>query len=298
MSVPAAFAGVILIWSTTPLAIQWSSEGGGFLFAVTARMVLGFIFCWVAIRLSATRVPWHRGARGAYLAAGSGIYGAMLLVYWGAQYVPSGWVAVLFALSPLVTGVFSALWLAEQRLTLPKLAGLLLGLVGLAVIFAGGAAIGPRVELGVVAVLLATLLHSASAVWVRRLSVDVPAIAVTGGGLGVAVPLFVLTWLGVEGVWPEAVPSRARYAILYLGLFGSVLGFIWYFYLLRRVEPVKVNLLTLVTPVTALLLGHWLNGEALPTVVWLGSGLILLGLGLYQWDVQRRLRALAGSRPD
>jgi len=289
MSVPAAFAGVILIWSTTSLAIQWSSADGGFLFAVTARMVLGLIFCWLAIRLSATRVPWNPRARGAYLAAGSGIYGAMLLVYWGAQYVPSGWVAVLFALSPLVTGVCSALWLAEQRLSLQKLAGLMVGLVGLVVIFAGGADFGPRVELGVIAVLLATLLHSASAVWVRRLSVDLPAIAVTGGGLGVAVPLFLLTWVAVDGVWPEALPNRARYAIVYLALFGSVLGFLCYFYLLRRVEAVKVNLLTLVTPVTALLLGHWLNGEALSAEVWMGTGLILLGLGLYQWDLQGRL---------
>lgn len=127
------------------------------------------------------------------------------------------------------------------------------------------------------------------AVWVRRLSTDLPAIAVTGGGLAVAVPLFLLTWFAVDGMWPELLPNRARYAILYLALFGSVLGFFWYFYLLRRVEAVKVNLLTLVSPVTALLLGHWLNGEALSTRVWLGTSLILLGLGLHQWDLQRRL---------
>ncbi len=288
MSVPAAFVGVILIWSTTPLAIQWSSEGGGFLFGVTARMVMGLLFCWLAIRLSGTRVPWHARARGAYLAAGAGIYGAMLLVYWGAQHVPSGWIAVLFGLSPLLTSVFSALWLAERDLSAQKLAGLLLGLFGLAVIFATGAVSGPQVELGVVAVLLSTLLHAASAVWVRRLSADVPAIAVTGGGLGVAVPAFILTWFVFDGAWPEVLPERTRYAIVYLALFGSVLGFFWYFYLLRSVGAVRVSLVTLVTPVTALLLGHWLNGEAIAASVWLGASLILLGLGLHQRDLLRR----------
>jgi drug/metabolite transporter (DMT)-like permease len=98
MSVPAAFTGVILIWSTTPLAIQWSSEGGGFLFGVMARMVLGLGFCLVAIRIGGIEMPWHTRARGAYLVAGMAIYGAMTLVYWGAQYVPSGWIAVLFGL--------------------------------------------------------------------------------------------------------------------------------------------------------------------------------------------------------
>jgi drug/metabolite transporter (DMT)-like permease len=287
MSVPAAFAGVILIWSTTPLAIQWSSEGGGFLFGVTARMVLGLIFCILAIRLSGVAMPWHPRARGAYLAAGAGIYGAMLLVYWGAQFVPSGWIAVLFSLSPLVTSIFSALWLQENNLTAQKIAGLLLGLAGMLVIFGGGAALGEHAGLGVLAVLISTLLHAASAVWVRRLSGDLSAIAVTCGGLSVAVPFFVLTWFAFDGTWPDALPQRARFAILYLALFGSVLGFFWYFYLLRRLEAVRVNLLTLVTPVTALMLGHWLNEEAVVATVWGGALLIMIGLALHQWDLLR-----------
>jgi drug/metabolite transporter (DMT)-like permease len=283
MSVPAAFTGVILIWSTTPLAIQWSSEGGGFLFGVTARMVLGLIFCLLAIRITGIEMPWHARARGAYLAAGVAIYGAMTLVYWGAQYIPSGWIAVLFGLSPLLTGLFSELWLSEQRLSRSELLGLLLGVLGLVIIFSEGADIGPRVGTGVAAVLLSTLLHSASAVWVKRMATDLPALAVTGGGLSVAVPAFVLTWFVFDGVWPNDLPERARFAITYLALFGSVLGFFWYYYLLGRVAAVKVNLITLVTPVTALLLGHWLNGEIILPAIWVGAGLILSGLVIHQW---------------
>lgn len=287
MSVPAAFAGVILIWSTTPLAIQWSSEGGGFLFGVTARMVLGLIFCLLAVRISGVEMPWHARARATYLAAGVAIYGAMSLVYWAAQYVPSGWIAVLFGLSPLLTSLFSALWLTDHRLSATGLSGLALGVVGLGVIFSGGAEIGPHVGAGVIAVLLSTLLHSASSVWVKRLSTDLSALAITGGGLSVAVPAFVLTWFIFDGAWPQALPDRARFAITYLALFGSVLGFFWYYYLLRRVAAVRVNLITLVTPVTALLLGHWLNDERLLPTVWLGSALILGGLAVHQWDMVR-----------
>lgn len=285
MSVPAAFTGVILIWSTTPLAIQWSSEGGGFLFAVTARMVLGLIFCLLAIRIAGINMPWHARARGAYLAAGVAIYGAMTLVYWGAQYVPSGWIAVLFGLSPLLTSLFSVLWLSQQGLSRVEMLGLLLAITGLAIIFTGGAEIGPHVGIGIAAVLLSTTLHAASAVWVKRLSRDLPALAVTGGGLSVAVPAFVLTWFMFDGVWPESLPDRSRFAITYLALFGSVLGFFWYYYLLRQVTAVKVSLVTLVTPVTALLLGHWLNDEAILPTVWLGTGLILGGLAMHQWHL-------------
>jgi drug/metabolite transporter (DMT)-like permease len=284
VSVPAAFAGVILIWSTTPLAIQWSSEGGGFLFGVTARMVLGLIFCLLTVQIGGIQMPWHARARATYLAAGVAIYGAMGLVYWAAQYVPSGWIAVLFGLSPLLTSVFSVLWLADHRLSRLGLAGLLLGVLGLAVIFSSSVEIGPRVGLGVVAVLMSTLLHAASTVWVKRLSSGLPALAITAGGLSVAVPAFVLTWFVCDGAWPLYLPDRARFAITYLALFGSVLGFFWYYYLLGRVAAVNVNLITLVTPVTALLLGHLLNGERLLPGVWSGTALIVGGLAIHQWD--------------
>ena len=49
----------------------------------------------------------------------------------------------------------------------------------------------------------------------------------TGGGLSVAVPAFILTWFVFDGVWPETLPDRSRFAITYLALFGSVLGFFW-----------------------------------------------------------------------
>lgn len=285
MSVPAAFVGVILIWSTTPLAIQWSSEGGGFLFGVTARMALGLLLCVMAVRLAGVTVPWHKRARAAYLTAGAGIYGAMSLIYWAAQYIPSGWIAVLFGLSPLLTSVFSAWWLAEKSLSLAKLSGLLLGIAGLAVIFGGGAQVGDNARYGIAAVVLSTILHAASTVGVKRFSVQVPAMAVTVGGLGVAVPAFIITWFLFDGVWPDALQERARFSIVYLALFGSVLGFIWYFYLLHKLDAVKVNLLTLVTPVTALMLGSWLNGEELLPSVWYGTGLILLGMGMHQWEL-------------
>jgi drug/metabolite transporter (DMT)-like permease len=139
-------------------------------------------------------------------------------------------------------------------------------------------------------VLLSTTVHAASSVWVKRLSSGVPALAVTGGALAVAVPAFVLTWVVFDGVWPQELPERTRLSIGYLALFGSVLGFFWYYYLLDRVSPVKVNLITLVTPVTALLLGHWLNGEALLPSVWTGTGLIICGLAMHQWDMLKRGR--------
>ena len=131
MSVPTAYLGVILIWGTTPLAIKWSGEGVGYLFGVTGRMVIGVLLAVALMQLLRLHFPWHVAARRTYLAAGLGIYLAMTAVYWAAQFIPSGWIAVVFGLSPIITGLMARLWLNERGLTPLRLLAMLLGLIGI-----------------------------------------------------------------------------------------------------------------------------------------------------------------------
>ena len=283
MSVPAAFLGVVLIWATTPLAIKWSSEGTGFLFGVAARMVLGVFVCGVLVALLGRRLPWHRAAVRTYLAAGLGLWAAMSSVYWAAQFVPSGLISVVFGLTPVVTALMAALWLREPALTPPRLAGMALSLLGLWVVFGQGMTLGESWALGLGGLLLSVLVHSASAVWVKRIDAGLHPIETTTGGLLVAVPLFVLDWVLLDGQVPMALPPRTAWSILYLAVFGSALGFILYYYLLRRVQASRVALITLLTPVLALMLGQALNGETVSSRTALGSGAILAGLALFHW---------------
>ncbi|MEA3278671.1 MAG: DMT family transporter [Pseudomonadota bacterium] len=294
MSVPAAFLGVVLIWATTPLAIKWSSEGAGFLFGVASRMVLGVFVCLVLVALLSRRMRWHRNALHTYLAAGLGLWGAMTSVYWSAQFIPSGLISVLFGLSPVVTGVMAALWLGERVLTPFRLLGLGLGVAGLAVIFGYGLELGSSATLGLAGVLLSVHIHSASAVWVKRIGAGIPALETTTGALLVAVPLFLLDWAIFDGRWPVQLDPRSAWSILYLAVFGSALGFILYFYVLRRVQASRVALITLVTPVMALFLGQYANGELVGSRELIGTAVILSGLALYQWG--DRVVAPARSR--
>lgn len=291
MSVPAAYLGVILIWATTPLAIQWSAQGTDFSFAVAARMAIGLAVAVLALAAWRIRLPLHRRARASYAAAGLGMFGAMTLTYWGAQYLPSGLISVLFGLSPLVTGLFALLWRKEERLTRAKLAGMFLGFAGLVVIFGAPRETGGAHALaGVLALLAAVSLYSGSLVWMKRIGDDSPPLATTVGALAVALPLFALVWWGTAGArMPPAVPLRAGAAIVYLGVFGSVIGFALYYYIIKHMDAGKVVLITLVTPVLALLLGSAANGEQVGSRVWTGALLIGLGLSVHQW------RALSGG---
>ncbi len=283
MSVPLAYLGVILIWSTTPLAIKWSGEEAGFLFGVTARMVIGL---FVALPLvAALRLPmaWHRQARHTYLAVGIGIYGAMFSVYWSAQFIPSGWISVLFGLTPIVTGLMAASLLGERVLNPSRLLGMGLGLAGLALIFVDGGRRLDHAWIGVAGVCLSVLLHSLSTVLVKRIAYRANGLVITSGGLLVAVPLYLLTWFLSDSRWPVVITPRGGLSIVYLGLVGSVLGFALFYYVLCHVSATRIALLTLITPVVALGLGHALNDESLGAGILAGTLLILSGLGLYEW---------------
>jgi drug/metabolite transporter (DMT)-like permease len=107
MSVPAAYLGIIFIWSTTPLTIQWSAQGSNFSFAVMSRMLIGLALCLLLLRLTRTRLPLTAEARRLYGVSGATLFASMLLTYWGALHIPSGLISVIFGLSPLVTGLLA-----------------------------------------------------------------------------------------------------------------------------------------------------------------------------------------------
>jgi drug/metabolite transporter (DMT)-like permease len=299
MSVPAAYVGVILIWSTTPLAIQWSAQGAGFSFAVMARMLIGLALCLVLMRATRTAFPFTPAARRLYAISGLSLCVSMLLTYWGALHIPSGLISVIFGLSPLVTGVFAALWLNEGTLTPLRLAGLAIALAGLWAIFGQPWPGDSHATLGTVAVVAGMAVQALGLVWVKRLNLRASALAITTGSLGVAVPGFVLAWMVADAArLPPVATLRAVAAIVYLGVLGSVLGFTLYYFVIKHLDAGRVALITLITPVTALLLGQTLNAEFIPASGWTGIALIGAGLSLYEWQALRQLgtrRSRAGG---
>ncbi len=288
MPIPLAYFGVVLIWSTTPLAIAWSGDAAGFVFGVSSRMLLGLILIFIFATIMQTKLVWHKKARLAYLYGGLGIYASMLAVYWAAQQIPSGWVSVLFGLTPIFSAIMASFWLENEHLTRHRMSGITLGLIGLAVVFGSSLSLSETAVLGVFGVILSGMIHSASAIWVKRVKAEISAISMTAGSLLVATPLFVLTWLCVQPGFEETqqtlshAPSYTLIAIAYLALFGSVFGFSLYFFVLQHVQATRVALISLITPITSLLLGHYLNGEVISLHIMMGAGLIIAGLALFE----------------
>ena len=282
MSVPISYLSVILIWSTTPLAIQWSGHDVGFQFGVAARMFIGLVALSLLLRFMNIAFPWHQKARRVYLISGITLYIAMSFVYWSAQYIPSGWISVVFGLSPIMTSVMASLILKDARLSGARLSGMVLGFVGLVVVFIEGMSISTATLLGLTGVLVSATTQSLGSVLIKQQQPDFHPIAITAGSLVISLPLFALS-VAIAGGWPESLPLKPALSILYLAILGSAIGFPLYFYLLKKLKPERVAIVTLITPVTALLLGAMLNSEHISSKVWLGTGLILLGLAIYEY---------------
>jgi drug/metabolite transporter (DMT)-like permease len=282
VSVPISYLSVILIWSTTPLAIQWSGNDVGFQFGVAARMAIGLVALLVLLQLMKIELPWHSKARRIYLISGLTLYIAMSFVYWAAQHIPSGWISVVFGLSPIFTSVLASMILKDQHLSGMRLTGMLIGLIGLIVVFIEGISISTMTMLGIAGTVISTASQSIGSVLIKQQEPDFHPIAITAGSIIVALPLFILNCVVVGG-WPETIPARSALSILYLGLLGSAVGFPLYFYLLKNLAPERVAIVTLITPVTALLIGSFLNGEIISSKVVLGTTLILAGLAIYEY---------------
>ncbi len=282
MSVPLSYLSVILIWSTTPLAIKWSGNDIGFQFGVAARMTIGLFALLILLRVLKISFPWHKRARIVYLISGLSLYVAMSFVYWAAQRIPSGWISVVFGLSPIFTSVMASLILKDSILSGIRLTGMVIAVSGLCLVFFESLSISTATMLGVSATIISAASQSLGAVLLKQQQPDLHPIAITTGSITVALPLFFVNCLFATNL-PEVLPYKAMLSILYLAIIGSAIGFPLYFYLLKKLSPERVAIIALITPITALLLGSFFNSEVISARVWLGTAFILFGLAVYEY---------------
>ncbi len=289
MQIISAYFGVVLIWSTTPLAIKWSAEEVGYVFGVTARMSVG-AFCLLLLMLLFRRpLPFNKPATQTYLAVALQLYVSMLVTYWGARFIPSGWLAVIYGLCPFMTAFLAAAFLKERSLSFGKLFSYGLGVGGLLLMFDSALEINRQAMQGIVAILIAAFMQSASAVWVKQIKAQLPALTQISGGMLIALPAYLITWYWLDhGLFPEKLSLQAQLSILYLGVVATPIGFALYYYVLTHMTATSVALITLITPVFSLVLGWSVNHEPVTLQVAGGAGLILSALALHTLSDRRR----------
>ncbi len=287
-----AYIGVVFIWSTTPLAVKISTESLAFPSAVLARMGLATALCVGLAFLLRVRIPWHRSAVYSYASSTLGTFGGMSLTYAAVAYIPSGLVSVIFGLAPVLSGLAARWLLAEKSLTPLRFVALLLALSGLGIVFSGTLKWQPEAWPGLLLTLAAVLCFAVSTVLIKRHSVGLNPIQHTSGSLICSLPLFVLSWMVLDGEVPTTVSNTGIYCVLYLAVIGSVVAFLLYFRVLSQLSATQAALIPLITPPLAVVLGAVLAGEPVPHETVAGGSLILLSLAIYQFH--ERITAALG----
>jgi drug/metabolite transporter (DMT)-like permease len=264
----AGFAAVYLIWGSTYLAIRFAIETFPPLLMAGVRFLVAgsVLYVWSRSRGAAppTRAQW----RTAFVVGGLLLLGGNGAVVVAEQWVPSGLTALLIGAVPLWMVLVDWGWGSRVRPSRRVVLGLIGGFVGLVTLVgAPGAGAGGRQELlGGLLVVLGALAWAAGSIYSRhaplpprpRLWVAMQMLA--GGTL-------LVTAAGLAGEWrsfdPGGVSARSALALLYLVVFGSLVAYTAYIWLLSVSTPARVGTYAYVNPVVALLLGWSLADEPL-----------------------------------
>jgi len=284
MQVSIAYLAVLLIWSTTPLGIVWSSETINPTMAVLLRMAIAAAIGSLIIIITKIELPWHKKAIRLYCFSALGIFGGMSFSYLAAGYLSSGILSLSFGLAPVFSAIFARRILAEPKISSVRKLSMLLSFIGLALVCADKLSLNGDSIYGLFFILIAVFLFSLSGVLVKSISLAIHPLATTVGALTVSLPFFIINWLLLDGSLETSNwEHKSVWATIYLGIFGSLIGFFSYFFVLQRLSASTVALITLVTPVIALTLGVMFNDEVINNKIILGAFLVILGLAVYHW---------------
>lgn len=294
MPIPLAYLTVIIIWSTTPLAVFYSNDSLSAIAAVNSRMIIAFAFAiMITLAMGYKKFQLRKNWK-VYAASSIGIFPNMPLVYLAATYIPSGLISVLFALSPFMVAILTTQMAQAERASKQQIACLALALIGLILVSQSQINTNNQAWKGIILMLGSGFCFSLSNIFIQKYSKELkqrgdsisPANQLTGS-LMFALPGLIITWSLIDGSTPE-VSSTSLMATLYLAIIGSVVGFMAYFYLLNQISALSVSLIPLLTPAFALIIGNLINGENLTPLMILGTVIILFSLSFYNEQLSQQ----------
>ena len=280
-----AFAIIYFVWGTTFLAIRIGvQEIPPFLFAAMRFLIAGSaLVLWELARgtRAPTRAEWTSASVLAVLIFVFD-YGGL---FWAEQRVPSGLASVMLATIPAFMVVWEILLLRTQRLTPRLSAAILIGIGGVAVLVSRSLNLGgaPIDTLGALVLIFAAISFTASAPLTRKLPLPPSKVMSSGAQMfagGVLLALTAAAFGELRGFHPAAISRATWIALAYLTIFGSIVAFTAYVWLIHRESPTKVSTYAYVNPVVAVLIGYFFAGEALGLRTALGTLLILTSVVL------------------
>lgn len=283
-----------LIWGTTWIFIKIGLEDLPPIGFAAARFILAVAILAVVIKLQ--KIPMPKTARAWKLIALTGVLQFSInysMVFWSEQYISSGLAAVLQAMITVFGLLLAWFFLPNERITKLKIFAVCMGIVGVAVIFIEQLKVESMMAFaGCVAIVVGAYAAAQASILVKAKGGDLHPAAMVFGQMICGLPLIMIYSLVQEGnplnyhwTW------RAVICLLYLTVLGTVAAFWLYYALLSRIESTKAMMISLVTPLIAVVIGWIFLGEKLPPQTFAGGLLILASIGLIAFRKKRKVEA-------
>ena len=188
-----------------------------------------------------------------------------LLYSFAALYLPAAYLAIVNSSAPLFGALFSAIWLSD-RLTSPKIMGLMLGMVGVGMISYSGstAQISTMFGVGIAACIIAAMCYAFSGIYIKRFAKEIKPLAMASGSQ-LAAGVLMLPFCAVDPVSIGTITADIIINMAALALLCSAIAYLIYFRLIAEVGPTKTLTVTFVSPFFAMVFG----------VIFLGEGITL-----------------------
>lgn len=283
------------------LSVLW---GGSFFFSkvalselppftvVLARVAIAAVALFIYLRATRQAIPTAAIIWAAFF--GMGLLNNLIpfsLLFWGQTQIASGLASILNATTPIFSIIVAHVLTTDERITSNKVAGIVLGFMGVALLMAGNALSSQELPfLALLACLAAALSYGFAGVFGRRFRRIGIAPATSAFGQTTATTIMMIPIvLLVDAPWDLAMPSGPTIAALIgLGLLSTALAYIIFFHILAVGGAISSSLVTLLIPVSAILLGSLFLGEVLAINHFAGMALISLGLlsidgRLFRW---------------
>src|SRR5574338_178013 len=276
------------IWSSSFMWIKIAVQEVGPITLVAFRVLVGLLFGVTAILIQRVQLPrtWKEWFPPLLLGI-TNVAIPFFLISWGEQSIDSAVAAILDATVPLFTILIAHYLLRDDKMTWPKVLGLLMGFAGVVVLMSKDIGDSLGSIMGQLAVVLASVFYAGSAVYARKTTEDTPGIVRSVGPL---VSATTAMWLGtflVES--PIKIPQLGItwIALLFLGVVGSGVAFILLYYLIHEIGPTRTSMVTYLFPLGGVLLGVAFLDEDLSWQLLAGAVLIIASLVVANWQPSR-----------
>ena len=284
-----AFIFLGVIWSASFLWIKIALNEIGPNTLVAWRVLFGLIFAGGAVILQRKAWPRSWGEWMPFVILGvTSIAVPFFLITWSELSIDSAVASILNATVPLFTIVIAHLFLRDDKMTVQRVIGLLVGFVGVVVLLSKDLTAGVHSSiLGQGAVILAAILYAGSSVYARRKTGSSPGLVRGAAPLVSATALMWIFATVLES--PIKIPQLPLtwVAVLWLGILGSGLALILFYYLLHEIGPTRAATVTYIFPLGGVILGVIFLNEQLSWQLALGAVLIISSVVVVNWQTKK-----------